>query len=462
MGATVTSARAAHKATAGRGAAEGHSLEHYDLVGENRRGPVRLQLGGVFPDRLLRLTISGQVGLAAGRVHVVEDGQTVPGVKVTYAGRSSATSTYLARYVSDAPTGDREVELGVAIDGVGAADVDYSSPPSRAIAVPATGRSFWGSGLSLVVTSFLGAALLALALLALLAPRQRRTGLQRRVAQFTAPVVGEAPELLDAPVVPRLRSLQGLLERLSWWPRFQERVEIARFERSAVELVAITAAVTLLVAVIAGAAAGFLGIGLIVLPIGPLVLQSLVQAKLRKQRQLFADQLAPHLEETASALRAGHGLASALAVMARSATEPSRAEWSRVVADEQLGRPLDVAMHSMATRTDCSEIEQVALVAALHGRTGGNMAEVLERVAEGVRERADLRRELQALTAQARLSRWVLTALPPCLIGLFELLDPAYMRPLFTTRGGLIVLGIAAVLLTTGSLAMRKLTNIKV
>jgi tight adherence protein B len=229
-----------------------------------------------------------------------------------------------------------------------------------------------------------------------------------------------------------------------------------------VELVAIAASITLLMAVIVGASAGFLGLGLIVLPIGPLVLQSVVQAKLRKQRQLFADQLAPHLEEVSSALRAGHGLASAFAVMARSATEPSRGEWSRVVADEQLGRPLDAAMHSMADRMECGEIEQVALVAALHGRTGGNMAEVLERVAEGVRERADLRRELQALTAQARLSRWVLSALPPCLIGLFEVLDPAYMRPLFSTRGGLIVLGIAGALLTIGSLAMRKLTDIKV
>jgi Flp pilus assembly protein TadB len=56
----------------------------------------------------------------------------------------------------------------------------------------------------------------------------------------------------------------------------------------------------------------------------------------------------------------------------------------------------------------------------------------------------------------------VLSALPPGLIGLFEVLDPAYMRPLFSTRGGLIVLGIAGALLTIGSLAMRKLTDIKV
>jgi tight adherence protein B len=183
---------------------------------------------------------------------------------------------------------------------------------------------------------------------------------------------------------------------------------------------------------------------------------------LRKQRQLFGDQLAPHLEELASAMRAGHGLVAGLVAMVASAAEPSRAEWGRVLADEQLGMPLDIAMRSLAKRMDCDDVEQVALVATLHSRTGGNMAEVLDRVADGVRERADLRRELRALTSQARLSRWVVTALPPALIGVIELIDPAYMRPLLTTTLGIVMLGIALVLLIAGSMVMRAVTEIKV
>jgi tight adherence protein B len=108
------------------------------------------------------------------------------------------------------------------------------------------------------------------------------------------------------------------------------------------------------------------------------------------------------------------------------------------------------------------EIEQVALIASLHNRTGGNMAEVLDRVAEGVRERADLRRELQALTSQARLSRWVVTLIPPAVAGAVMVLDPTYMKPLFTTTTGIIMLAVATTLVIIGSLVMAKMTEIKV
>jgi tight adherence protein B len=148
--------------------------------------------------------------------------------------------------------------------------------------------------------------------------------------------------------------------------------------------------------------------------------------------------------------------------VARSASEPSRTEWTRVLTDEQLGMPLEEAMRALAGRMGSDDVEQVALVASLHHRTGGNMAEVLDRVSEGVRERGELRRELRALTSQARLSRWVVTVLPFALVLIIEIIDPKYMRPLFQTTGGFIVLAFAGVLVTIGSLIMRMFTEIKV
>jgi tight adherence protein B len=275
-------------------------------------------------------------------------------------------------------------------------------------------------------------------------------------------VVQEAVDLPDEPHRAQVPLLERLLRQMRWWPRFETDVAIARFTRSAADLVAITALVTVITAALVGILAGTAAVSLIVVLLGPFVLHSVVRRRLRKQRETFGDQLAAHIDELASAMRAGHGLVSALAAVARSATEPSRGEWTRVVSDEQLGKPLDEAMRSMAQRMQSPEIEQVALVASLHHRTGGNMAEVLERVAEGVRERTDLRRELRALTAQARLSRWVVSLLPPGLIGIITVLDRAYMRPLFTTTGGVVMVGISLVLLIIGSLVMRRLTEIKV
>jgi tight adherence protein B len=111
---------------------------------------------------------------------------------------------------------------------------------------------------------------------------------------------------------------------------------------------------------------------------------------------------------------------------------------------------------------DSDDIGQVALVAELHHRTGGNMAEVLERVADSVRERADLRRELNALTAQARLSRYVVTALPPVVAGAVALLNPKYIQPLFNTTAGVTLVIIACGLLIGASVVMRAITNVKV
>ena len=132
-----------------------------------------------------------------------------------------------------------------------------------------------------------------------------------------------------------------------------------------------------------------------------------------------------------------------------------------MVRDEQLGVPLEDALRPLGQRMDCRDIEQVALVATLNQRSGGNMADVIDRVADAVRERADLRRELQSLTGQARLSRGIVTALPPGMLAVISLINPGYERPLLH-GGGQLVLGVAIVMVAAGWLIMRAITDIKV
>lgn len=459
VGGAVTQAQSARSKAAG----DAQGRERFDIVGESRPGPVQVTVQDtVFPYRSLIVTTPPRGALPSSAVHVYEDGQAVTGVSMNSAGTSSARDRYVLSYVSGVPKGEREVELSVVVDGVGVRDVDYSAAPARSAVAAGGGHSFWTPAHGLIVAAVLAALLLALGILALVVPRQRRGELRRRVAQYTAPVSNGPEETPEAPQSHALPALERALQRLSWWPRFKTDVEIARFGRPAVELVALTALIAAVAAAVLGVAAGSVAVSVIVLPFGALALHLLVRQRLRKQQERFSQQLAAHLEELASALRAGHGLAAAVTVTAQSAAEPSRGEWSRVVADERLGKPLDEALRVMATRMECSEIEQVAVVASLHQRTGGNMAEVLERVADGVRERSDLERELKALTAQARLSGWVISALPPVLIVVITALNHNYMRPLFTTTGGIVMLSIGSGLLITGTLVIRRLTNIKV
>ena len=104
----------------------------------------------------------------------------------------------------------------------------------------------------------------------------------------------------------------------------------------------------------------------------------------------------------------------------------------------------------------------MALVAQLQREAGGDAAEVVDRVAETVRERFDLRRLIHTLTMQGRMSRWIVSALPHRRHRRVELENPHYFHPLTSTLGGRIVLGFAAAWAVTGSLVIKKIVEIEV
>ena len=115
--------------------------------------------------------------------------------------------------------------------------------------------------------------------------------------------------------------------------------------------------------------------------------------------------------------------------MTDDAAEPSKTEFRRVLTDEQLGIPLEDALKVAIKRMENKDLDQVALVAKLQREMGSNSAEVLDRVVEAVRTRMDLRRLIRSLTAQGRMSRWVLTLLPVGLAVVLTLLStPTWIR----------------------------------
>ena len=251
------------------------------------------------------------------------------------------------------------------------------------------------------------------------------------------------------------------LERQRWWGEFKEKLEIARVERPAIEIVYLTAAGSVAGAVLLTMLAGTPIAGVPALFIGPLVTRTVINYRLRRQRILFAEQLPAHLQELAAAMRAGHSMISGITVMAEGANEPTRGEFQRVLTDEQLGMPLEDALRLVAVRMDARDMEQVSLVAELHRQTGGNMAEVLDRVAEAVRERAELNRDLRTLTAQARMSRWIVTSLPPLLLLVIYLLNPVYLNPLLHTETGRVLLAAAIAMIVAGSMVMGRIVRIE-
>jgi tight adherence protein B len=194
----------------------------------------------------------------------------------------------------------------------------------------------------------------------------------------------------------------------------------------------------------------------------PFIVRGIILSRISRKRRLFADQLADNLDVLASGLRAGHSLIGAFSVVGADAPEPSKTEFKRVIADEQLGVSLEEALGGVARRMKSRDVEQVILVASVQGETGGNAAEVIDRVTESIRERQALRRLVRTLTAQGRLARWIVSLLPIALLFLITLVNHDYLKPLFTHTSGLVVLVLGGIMIVAGSVVIGRIVDIDV
>jgi tight adherence protein B len=226
-------------------------------------------------------------------------------------------------------------------------------------------------------------------------------------------------------------------------------------------LALVVAAVAVLAGVLAGVAVDPLA-GVVAALAVPALARVELARRSRRRRTRFADQLADAVQAIAGAMRAGHGLSSSMAMVAHDVPEPAATEFGRVVAAERLGVPLDEALADAVRRTGSRDLENLGLVAALQRDVGGNGAEALDQVVETIRRRDDLRRLVATLTAQGRMSRWVLTALPVALGLVLFAIDSSFLSPLWHDGAGR-VLGIAAIgLVVAGSYWIKRIVEIEV
>ncbi len=187
-----------------------------------------------------------------------------------------------------------------------------------------------------------------------------------------------------------------------------------------------------------------------------------IRMRADRKRRMFADQLPDNLQVIASAMRSGQTFVGALNAVLEDAPEPSQRELRRAVLDEQLGIPLADALAQVTERMRSQDFKHVAVVASLQRETGGNTAEVIELVAETVRERIEIRRLVRSLTAQGRLSGGILAGLPVAMLLFLSLVNPGYVHPLYHTTTGLIALGVSMGLVVCGGLVIRKIIKIEV
>jgi tight adherence protein B len=376
---------------------------------------------------------------------------------------SRLASEYLIHYRSSAPA-NKKVFVAVTVEGYpGAVTAGYATPSVSATAEPPFRRSqverFVRSSVGMFSTAVVAALLIAAALHFLIRPRTK--GVRGRLAEFISLPLGKpTPPGSQQQREPLFDRADESFEGSRWWQRFKQELEIGRVGISPTRILFWTFGVTILALFFLWWFGGPI-VGLIALVI-PFVVRGVIRQRADRQRNLFAEQLPDNLQVLASALRAGHSLVGALSVVVDDSPEPSKSEFRRVIADEQLGVPLQDAIEVVSERMQSRDLGQVGLVAALQQETGGNTAEVLDRVADTVRERFELRRLVRTLTAQGRMSRWILTSLPIFLLLVITVLNPDYIQPLYHHAAGRVVLVFAGAMVVAGSLVIRKIIDIKV
>ncbi|HUR51186.1 MAG TPA: type II secretion system F family protein [Mycobacteriales bacterium] len=293
---------------------------------------------------------------------------------------------------------------------------------------------------------------------------QARGARRRRVA-----------EALDLQLATDVRPTQALaltLERtLAWADRRSQgtpwnermlvKLERARVSLRPAEYVALwcaSAVVGALLGALLGGVPAAAVLGLLGAAAPPLV----VARRTTTRRRAFEAQLPDVLDLAASSMEAGHSLLTALQLVAEDAAEPMGPEIQRVLAETEVGRPLLEALDALARRLDLRDLDWTVEGIRIQEEVGGRLSEMLRTLAGFMRAREEVRRELRALTAEGKLSAYVLGLLPILMLLFMVLSAKSYVQPLFTMGSGRILLGVMALLIGGSALVMRKMIDVEV
>ena len=244
------------------------------------------------------------------------------------------------------------------------------------------------------------------------------------------------------------RSLAGSLER-------------ARIPLRPGEYVIVTASVGLAVATLLLGITGEWLFGLVALAVAPLAAAAYLRHRIAARHKAFQSQLPDALALIASSLSAGHTFLRAIQMMCEESEPPLAEEFSRVVAETRLGDPLVDALARSAQRLQVRDFDWVVQAIRIQQTVGGKLADLLHTLADFIRAREEVRREVQVLTAEGRISAWVLSALAPFLLLAIQVFNPEYLKPMYS-GWGLFTLVLTAMSAAFGTFVIFRMVKIEV
>jgi tight adherence protein B len=181
----------------------------------------------------------------------------------------------------------------------------------------------------------------------------------------------------------------------------------------------------------------------------------------QKRRTAFAEQLDGTLQLLAGSLRAGYGLLQSFNTAAAEAPVPTKDELSRIMVETRLGRDLVDSLTALAERMDSQDFRWVAQAIDIQRAVGGDLAEILDTVSQTIRERNQIRRQIKALSAEGKISAYILTALPLVIAALVLMVNPSFLAPLVETVPGRIAAVAGGILMLVGAIWIRRLVRLR-
>jgi tight adherence protein B len=177
----------------------------------------------------------------------------------------------------------------------------------------------------------------------------------------------------------------------------------------------------------------------------------------------FENQLPDTLGLWVNALRSGFSVLQAMEAISRDAPEPTATEFKRVVQEVQLGIDVEDALDHLLARVESDDLDLVVTAVNIQREVGGNLAEILETISHTIRERVKLKGEIRVLTAQGRMTGYLISGLPIVVALFLSVIQPGFMNPMFESRTcGWPLLGIGLALIGMGMAAIQKIVNIDI
>ena len=263
-------------------------------------------------------------------------------------------------------------------------------------------------------------------------------------------------------IVDNLSGLAGkFVDQLDEKGSLLGRLERARVPVRPGEFVVIVIAFGVVLGAVVAAVTGQWLMGVLGVIASPFLASAYLNRRVRRRRKKFEQQFPDALTLIASSLSAGHTFLRSIQMMCEEAEAPLAEEFARVVSETQLGDPLVDSLGRMADRLEIRDVEWVVQAIRIQQTVGGKLADLLHTLADFIRAREEIRREVDVLTAEGRISAWVLGALPVFLALAIQVLNPKYMEPMF--RGwGYVWLAGCAVFVALGVIVINRMVKIEV